>query len=369
MSTLQNYWDVFGADYVAARNKFLTAAHNAGATLTSYLHPTEYGPNGESLYIDVAHLGDPHAPQALLAISGTHGLEGIAGSAVQVAWLRSDQAKLLPADVSAVLVHGLNPYGFAHGSRTTENNVDLNRNFIDHRAAHPENTHYATLHPFLIPEEWSEEALAKAAIAIEAFRDTHGPDALFEVTARGQYTHPDGTIYGGNGPEWSNNILFDIVDTHLSEAERVGLIDWHTGIGEYGEPFFLCFNAEDSPEQYQAALWWGKDRVLNQRPHGLARPNYQGLVFRGVEQFLSGRKVSGAVIEFGTRGLHMRSALRLDQWLRFKAPKHPQPERDAMLHADVIDAFVPTSSVWRRSVLEHGLQITQQAVIGLANWK
>ncbi len=365
----QNYWDFFGDGYRTARTKFIAEANQTGAHITSYQHPEQSGPDGGSLYIDVAQLGDSHAPQTLLVISGTHGLEGIAGSAAQVAWLRSEQSKQLPAGVNVVLVHGLNPYGFAHASRTTENNVDLNRNFVDHRAPYPDNPHYAALHPFLIPEEWTEEALDTAANAINTFRDNYGGDALFDVTARGQYTHPDGTIYGGNGPEWSNKTLSDIIKIHLTHAERVGLIDWHTGIGEYGEPFFLCFNADNSAEQQQAARWWGAGRVLNQRPHGLVRPNYQGLVFGGVQQMLAGRKLAGAVIEFGTRGLHMRAALRLDQWLRFKAPKQPHPERDAMLRADVIDAFVPTSSVWRSAILEHGLRITQQAVDGLADWK
>jgi len=105
---------------------------------------------------------------------------------------------------------------------------------------------------------------------------------LFNTTASGQYTHPDGLVYGGSGPEWSNRILRRIVDEHLAASQRVSFIDWHTGIGEYGEPFFLCFNDEGSAEQAQAAQWWGAERVRDQRPHGLARPDYQGLVFRGV---------------------------------------------------------------------------------------
>src|SRR5690606_20581069 len=98
---------------------------------------------------------------------------------------------------------------------------------------------------------------------------------------------------------------------HLDGADKVGFIDWHTGIGEYAEPFFLCFNEEGSPLQARAATWWGHDRVLGQRPNGLARPNYQGLVFFGIQEFLTGRPLVGAVIEFGTRGLGTRYVLRL----------------------------------------------------------
>ncbi|WP_244300408.1 DUF2817 domain-containing protein, partial [Achromobacter aegrifaciens] len=76
----------------------------------------------------------------------------------------------------------------------------------------------------------------------------------------------------------------------------------------------------------------------------------------------------GAVVEFGTRSLQMRPALRLDQWLRCKSPAAPDAARDAQLRADLVDAFVPVSSVWRRNVVAHGLQITRQAIAGLAAW-
>ncbi|MNL43919.1 hypothetical protein D3C87_1664580 [compost metagenome] len=91
-------------------------------------------------------------------------------------------------------------------------------------------------------------------------------------------------------------------------------------------------------------------------------------MFRGVQQALGNRALAGAVVEFGTRGLQMRPALRLDQWLRFKAPLAADAARDAQLRADLVDAFVPVSSVWRRSVVAHGLHITRQAIAGVAGW-
>lgn len=365
---LPDYWDCFANDYSSARQAFVDDAAARGAALFRYEHPTLKDPQGDALSVDVAILGRRDAPRTHLAISGTHGLEGAAGSAVQRAWLAADGARPLPDDVNVVLVHALNPYGYAHDTRTTENNVDLNRNFVDHTRPYPANPHYATLHPHLIPSQWTEATHETAAQALDTFKATHGADTLFNVTASGQYTHPDGLVYGGQGPEWSNRTLRRIVDEHLAASERVAFIDWHTGIGEYGEPFFLCFNEEGSAEQTQAARWWGAERVRDQRPHGLARPDYQGLVFRGVQQALGDRPLAGAVVEFGTRGLQMRPALRLDQWLRFKAPQAPDAARDAQLRADLVDAFVPVSSVWRRSVVAHGLHITRQAIDGVAGW-
>lgn len=50
------------------------------------------------------------------------------GAAVQLALL--DELLALPDDVALVLVHAINPYGFAHVRRVDGQNIDLNRNFL-----------------------------------------------------------------------------------------------------------------------------------------------------------------------------------------------------------------------------------------------
>ena len=47
-----------------------------------------------------------------------------------------------------LFVHALNPYGFSHGRRVNEDNVDLNRNFRDFATPPPRNAAYAEVHPF-----------------------------------------------------------------------------------------------------------------------------------------------------------------------------------------------------------------------------
>lgn len=368
MATLGNeYWKWFSVDYQEARQKFLAAAKSAEAIVTSYEHPTATGPNNEKLYIDVAYLGRIDAPKVLLAISGTHGLEGPAGSAIQTAWLET-QKKTLPSDVAIVYVHAINPYGFAHATRTTENNVDLNRNFVDHTKPYPQNKDYALLHKALVSTTWSIDSQKIAEQALADYRQQFGDDALFNTRASGQYDFADGLSFGGNAREWSNITLEKIIKTHLKQSQQVAFIDWHTALGDYGEPYFLCFNEAGSTFQQEAARWWGYDLVIGQHLTGIKRPDYQGLVFRGAEHFLGGRPFVGAVIEFGTRKNHGGEGLRLDQWLRFQAPKNPNPSRDTQLKNDLKDAFVPFSSIWRRSVIDHGIHITQQTIDGLSTW-
>src|SRR5690606_8340649 len=141
--------------YPRARAKFLEAAREAGGEPRSLVHPRHTAPDGSPLALDIACFGDRKAARQALFISGTHGQEGFSGSAVQVGWMRQGGPAALPPDLGVVLVHGLNPYGFAHATRTTENNVDLNRNFIDRSAgAAPANPHYETLHDALLMRHW-----------------------------------------------------------------------------------------------------------------------------------------------------------------------------------------------------------------------
>lgn len=364
----EEYWKWFSVDYLDARKKFLQAARKADATIHSYAHPTEFGPNNEALFIDVAYIGKAHAPKVLLVISGTHGLEGPAGSAIQTAWLDT-LTQPLPDDVAVVYVHALNPYGFAYATRTNESNVDLNRNFIDYSISPPENKDYALLHPSFVTKEWSAQSQDKVFHALEAYHTQNGEDALVNARASGQYAFSDGLFYGGSKREWSNLTLQTIIEQHLQQAQQVAFIDWHTGLGEYAKPYFLCFNDTDSTYQKEVVRWWGYDQVIGQHLTGVKRPDYKGLVFRGAETFVGGRPLAGAVIEFGTRNDLTSEALRLDQWLRFEAINHPNKERDLLLKADLKDIFVPVSSFWRRSVIHHGLHITQQTIDGLSSWK
>jgi len=123
--------EYFHNGYSTARAAFLQAAGKAGAKLAAHAIRAQ-GPTGEELSIDTAWLGTD-APQRLLVVSsGTHGVEGPAGTAAQLQFLEEDwPACRLPEDAAVLLLHANNPFGYAWRRRTNEDNVDLNRNFLD----------------------------------------------------------------------------------------------------------------------------------------------------------------------------------------------------------------------------------------------
>src|SRR6478609_5857053 len=174
-------------DYLEARGRFLDAARQADVPVVHHDHPRT-GPGGGALATDVAVIGPPDAPNRLLVISATHGVEGFAGSLCQQAWLRDGVE--LPPGLAVVLVHAVNPYGFAWVRRVNEDNVDLNRNCIDFAAELPANAGYDQLADALVPQVWDETTQTQTAEELLAYAGAHGFDGLQAAVSTGQYRHP-----------------------------------------------------------------------------------------------------------------------------------------------------------------------------------
>ena len=79
--------DCFADTFGQARAKFLAAVARSGARLlSSHTNPVK-GPDGEDCITDVGWIGRSDARKLLILVSGTHGIEGHAGSGCHVAWL------------------------------------------------------------------------------------------------------------------------------------------------------------------------------------------------------------------------------------------------------------------------------------------
>ena len=119
-----NINDLFSETYAQAREKFKTTAANAGLACTSHVM-TERGVEGEELAIDVVSSGARQPRQLLMIFSGSHGVEGFAGSAIQTGLMATQQLQNLPDDIAMVLVHALNPHGMSWSRRECEDGTDL----------------------------------------------------------------------------------------------------------------------------------------------------------------------------------------------------------------------------------------------------
>jgi hypothetical protein len=355
---------VFSTTYSEARTKFLEAARAAGAHLAQYEHPAQKGPQGEALFLDVAVLGDPKAPNVMVAGSGTHGIEGFSGSAAQAAWMIDGGASRVPAGSAMAFFHAHNPWGFAHLQRVTEENVDLNRNFVDHSRPYGPNAGYDELHPLITPARWDEENIRRVFGALEAFREKHGEQGFSDAYNGGQYGHPDGMFFGGHRAQWANAAFREAIRKHVGHARRAALIDLHTGIGPFLDHVFLCFHPAGSPAYERARKWWGERAVNRQGSTHKALAVYKGLLVDAFQAELKEAETTAVVIEFGTRTrLEMQKANIALRWLRCHGKE--DPERAAEVHADYIEAFYPSDPRWRDAVLGQSRVFLDQAVAGV----
>jgi hypothetical protein len=356
--------EAFSDSYAEARRKFVEAARRAGAKLTSYKHPSERGPGGEPLYLDVSVLGPGDASRIFVVGSGTHGIEGYSGSAVQRAWLRGRPR--LPKDTAVAFFHAQNPWGFAHKTRVTEENVDLNRNFIDFSKPLPRNPGYAELHPAIAIKAWNEESIAGAFATLDAYRDRAGEKAFSDAFNGGQYTHQDGIFYGGARKQWANSAFRAAVETHLERARSVAFIDLHTGIGPRGDHVYLCFHPEASPARERARAWWGERAVNLQGVTHKRLATYQGTIIDAFAAMLPKADVTSIVVEFGTLPRReMQRAGLAQRWMRFEGPR--DPVLAAKVRREYEAAFYPADTDWRKAVLEQSRDFIDRGVAGISS--
>ena len=358
----------FSSSYAEARDKFLEAASAAGAGLQSF-NNEHRGPNGEQLATDAAYLGDPRAPKLLVMISGTHGVESLCGSGIQCGWLRAREFDALPNGCAALLVHCINPFGAAWRRRVNEDNVDLNRNFVDHGKAHFDNPHYHELHDLLVAQEAEQPVHLQSDSGIARFRQQYGESA-FQIAILGQYSHPNGINFGGHEPVWSARLIDRLIDEHCRHRQHLVTMDLHTGLGYFGHGLVGIANDPDSVGTSLARTWYGPAMTtFADAGEHAGYPDYNnfidGLLMRAFIKRLASVNVVAAGIEFGTFPIERVLAAEIaDLWL------HNNPGAEPVLaepiRREMLTVYYPGTLDWQEMVWRRARQVMRQTLRGLA---
>jgi hypothetical protein len=347
----------FAPDYRSAREGFLAAAAKAGAEVETFENPAP-GPDGAPVFTDVARLGRSDAQCVLLLNSATHGVEGFCGSGVLTGLFDSGETGALADNVRLVVVHAINPHGFAWVRRVTEDNVDLNRNFVDHSAARARNTDYDKLHEVLVPKDWNDRTIAACEAKFESYIKKHGEMALQSAVTRGQWQHPDGLFYGGKEPAWSHRTFLEILERFVAGAKDVCFLDFHTGLGRYGA-------AELIGGGERARDWFG-DGMPPPRMASSSAPGLGGVIGGAVRKVASGANITSITVEFGTYPVReVLRALQADNWLHIHGEVDSELGRE--IKADIRLRLFPDEDDWKEMVWIRARQIVRRALRGLAN--
>lgn len=381
--------DFFSVDYGAARDRFREAVSRRNIPIESHTIPAK-GPRGESLSIDVATLGPPCCRRVVILSSGLHGVEGFLGSAAQLAWLaKLDAAADLPPQVKVVLVHALNPFGFAWLRRCNENNVDLNRSFLTDRAfiASPDyrasREAYERLQSFLNPacppSPWEPYALKAVSRILAAGYSARkrlpgdlspsllalktigqlGVAELQKTLLVGQYHRPKGLFYGGDGPPDTTVWLQERMPVWVNGAELTLHIDFHSGLGNRADYKLLIADRKGSPRAQWVAERFGADMVeaLDDRmtydSSGTMAGYFRDRNTAGVYH--------GLTAEFGTyNGRRVLGALRAENQAHFYAT--PDSPNYMWAKRQILEVFAPAAADWRKAVIDKSLAVIARAI-------
>ena len=349
----------FPASYGAAREAFLAAAGARGFRSAGHALAAR-GPDGGELTIDVAYFG-PEAPRATLVVSsGIHGVEGFAGSALQHRFLTRDfEPSSWPPHLGVLLIHAVNPHGFAALRRVNESNVDLNRNFVAHPEEHEANPGYAELHEVINPRDLEPETEARCLEEIRAFAEKHGLGRLQEVLTRGQYDWPEGVQFGGLCDEESARALRSIAAGETRGAEHVLWIDLHTGLGRHGELELISEYAPGDPAYERGREWFGPSARSTLAGDSVSVP-LCGVMERGLERALPGRSLTPLTAEFGTHASgRVFWAMRADNWLHHHGD--PESDRGRAIQEELVEVFCPADPAWRARVMTQGAALLRTA--------
>ena len=223
---------------------------------------------GDNLYIDNVYLPSSDKKTNLIVLTtGVHGMEGYIGSVMLDVFFEEIYPTIDTTNTGILIVANVNPYGMKYMRRYNENNVDLNRNFIEDwdNFDRTSNKDYPKVVEFLQPTGrignalWHEVgfylSLAKEAIFT-------GAGTISDALLTGQYEYEYGVYYGGNGDEISTAYLKGVfADCISSEYENIVHVDIHSG---YGPRYnMVIFNSvQDPTTEAEAKAMFGYDYII-----------------------------------------------------------------------------------------------------------
>ena len=349
--------ELFPASYSSGRQRWLA---ELGGKWSCFSYPCPGGsPEGAALFTDTVWIGPEDAVKVLVLIGGTHGIEGFAGTAIEIDALRliADGHIAIPAKTAVLMIHALTPWGYAWLRRCDADGVDLNRNVADFSKPLPENTGYEALKPALFMADAQQRKRAFAE-----FEHLHGREALEKAISAGQYCDPVGPFYGGLKPAHGRLVVEDLIRKFALQQRDLAVIDIHTGLGSFGYGEIICDHQPDSPATQVARLWYGDSVTLPLLGTSSSVPKL-GLLDYAWHAIMNEHSCY-ITLEFGTyRTDQLFEVLLRDHQLWAQSDNElARQEHSQLMHQH----FCPDDKAWKEMVLFRARQVISQAVRGLS---
>lgn len=353
------YSDYFLTTYDEVRTHLanrVQSLQNSGVTVE---HTTYAIDESDDLYIDNIYIPATEKCTNLIVLTtGVHGIEGYIGSAMLDVFFDHVYTTLNTKNTGILIVANVNPYGMKYMRRYNENNVDLNRNFIEDWSTFDlsSNKEYPKVKDFLQPTGamgnafWHETgfylSLGKEAVFV-------GAGTISDALLTGQYEYPEGVYYGGNGDEKSTTYLKGVFDDCLeSEYENIIHVDIHSG---YGPRYnMVIFNSVGDPtSEADSIAEIGYEYIIAQDSEDfyITYGDTTDYFYRLAKSKNNGKTLYSTCFEFGTIGDGFFDSIlslkyTVDENRQYHYPTDNKITAE-IVRQNYLELFYPTETQWR----------------------
>ena len=318
----------------------------------------------DDLYIDNIYLpANKENTNLIILTTGVHGIEGYIGSAMLDVFFEDIYPTIDTDKTGILIIANVNPYGMKYMRRYNENNVDLNRNFIEDWSTFDlsSNKEYPKVDKFLQPTGkmgnafWHEVgfylSLAKEAIFT-------GADTISDALLTGQYEYAEGVYYGGNGDEASTTYLKGVfADCIDGEYENIVHVDIHSG---YGPRYnMVIFNSvQDLTTEAEAKEMLQYDYIIAQDSEDfyVTYGDTTDYFYRLLKSKNSDKSLYSTCFEFGTIGDGFFDSILSLKYTVDENRQHWYPTTNkttaAVVRQNYLELFYPTETNWRTKTIE-----------------
>lgn len=165
--------------------------------------------------------------------------------------------------IAVLYVHALNPYGFSHIRRVTQENVDLNRNFQDSaRSCRPTRPTASFIRCCFRPLGRPHGATGPLSSVSSRRRDcAHSRPRFLVASTRGLRRH----VFRRHLAHLEPSHAAATSARACRPSRQLAWIDLHTGLGKSGQCERIFMGRDGDVTGYaRANAWWGKEAPLAQ---------------------------------------------------------------------------------------------------------
>lgn len=358
----------FPANYVESRDGFLKSINEISGEREVYRWkvPCEFD---QDLFVDSVYFPPINASKRLyILISGTHGLEGYAGSGIQQLFMQEYLNHVNREESGFILIHSLNPFGFKYHRRGTERGVNLNRNCSIQpsffQAPNDKSTEFTKLFiPKQAVDSETSHMLKRAKTKEDDQVEFDGItlDEFVKVVGLGQFQDPQGLEFGGSGPEPQIVSFINLLQKLIPRYDDIIQLDLHTGLGDRGRLHLLVDGQDEGlhPELFSELLQPNLDSAIyaftDSRTPGFYKT--RGATNNLIAELVNtNQRACALTLEFGTLGHDLKAQLEaLNSWMldhQGVCYGYANKEIEAKIKKSYLERFFPSDPQWQLMVLQ-----------------